>query len=310
MITRATGISSERFLPTYSGSYTVAQLATLPAVAGDQTYCSNCLTPFGTGAEVFYDASTSKWRGLTTRIEATTDALTFYRSASAMRLQASGYPSMVVHQSTCDGVSNSLSVTASGTGTYILPQSLTIKNVTEFNTGTTNSGYVKWIQTSLLPSLKISLFSSLYCRRKIYLTALSTSGEEFSYRFGLSAYSSSGALTASEVCLCYDRGNALGFNDTNIDGWLGLSRASSTNTVITPNPVATPSIAEATMDVLELLITSSLVSAYVGGTLVGTAATNIPSTAAMYLNDCLVKSAGTTARSCYANELFTMGILA
>lgn len=285
---------------------TSAQLLALSAAASAQlsfTYCSDCLTPYGTGAFTYWDGST--WRAMNTRIAVTTDPLTYYRSYSTD-----------FGQTTCS-TAGAGACENGAFSNFPVGTSWATQNSGAANNGQTpaTTGRPFWEQLQLATAanagvrqggnqpFSATLLSSFYMRTRVSLSALSTVAEEFNVRMGFQAPVAY-TLQSEEAGIFYDRGNTLGsLNAGNSDVWICVSRHGSTNQ-LTVTAVA-PSIVATAPDLLEMLFTASTVTFYINGTLAGTHSTQVPS-GTLCRNIIANKSAGTTTRNVLVGDIATL----
>ncbi len=275
---------------------TTAQLKALTAEQSallQMCICTDCLTPYGAGGLVFWDANSAVWRLSDSRIEITTNALQFYRSAFDINYTG-GRSDRCVLANTNAYNADWYEANVSGGG---YTRNILISDKASwkaFNTSTSATGGVH-TRGVYLP--RKDRMTSCYTAIEGCLSALSASGEEFQFRLGFDRMTA--AINTDFVGLVNDRGNVLGVNAGNLNTIFSLRRAASSSQGT--NTGVTPSINTLYPDLLEVYVETNpdQVTMFVNGVEVtGSPFTaNLPAVNVL-LNPqfTLLKSAGTTAR--------------
>lgn len=274
-------------------SYAVADLPAAATVgAGAEAYCTDCLTPNGTGGYVQSDGT--KWR-LFNGLEATTDLLTYGRS----RLTNGSSIYMTDREYSFSGFpSNSNGgLSPAGTATGGLTHLYSEYTGSEIRTGTSASGYGK-INTPQAGSYPpLAFYSGAYgsCKMAMPAGASDKSTPEVYFviaGFGLNI--SSNAVDSDFVGLIYDRANTWGHNATNLETWMVLNRKASSNIASSDTEVSP--LFSSTLQLVEWLWNGSQVTIYISGSLVGTFSSNIPTSQLQPFIVRIGKTVGTTSR--------------
>lgn len=182
-----------------------------------------------------------------------------------------------------------------GTGaaiTYVVTNAdTTHSGIVELNTGTTTTGAAGGIRAAS-GALAARFFGSGQVWEQnllIRIPTLSTAGEEYILRFG---WNSSHTVQGTDgVYFEYDR-----LTSTN---WRGVARAASSNTVASGG--SNVAVSAAAWIHLQILWDGTTLTFKVDGTTIGTITTGIP-TAGVAEDFHIVKSAGTTARTCLVDK--------
>lgn len=291
-------------------AYKVFTCAQLPppnlCLGGPPIYCTDCLTPNGTGGYVQSDGT--KWR-LFNGLEATTDARVYGLSFHQSSLRNINGPldEGVNYSPGPAAISVFGSVTATGTGasgatSYNVTPSTDQPYLTASGslTGTTTtgggSGGILLTQGAKYRGGMVWL----YCAADVFIPVASTAAEEFACHFGWLNVTNPAAAFATfldDACIgfVYDRANVSGVNPTNNENWWAVSRNASTNTPIDTGVAVNKSTS--TRQRLELLVAASAAYFYIEGVLVATIDTNLPATTNKTWDQWkILKSAGTTGR--------------
>ena len=253
-------------------TYKVFTCAQLPppnlCLGGPPIYCTDCLTPNGTGGYVQSDGAT--WR-LFNGLEATTDALTYFRSYNLTQGACyAEFPtdlvyigSITVPTLTRGGVIVNGTGASSGIGHSTVSKYATSVRITAGTTATGQGGQYTWqsggwgIQT---------VVQHFYTCADINVSALSAAADE--YRIELGNVGDTSTPNARTACIVYDRVNTYGHNAANTATWWKLYRTGSSNVNAVDSGV-TVSTTAATPDRLEILQTGTSFRAFVNGVELG-----------------------------------------
>lgn len=269
-------------------SYTVAQLSALTASVGDAAFCTDCLTPNGTGGPVYWDGSA--WRLVASNIVATTDVKTYL--IEQLRSGQESDTAYDVVEFNDGGVSNLSRIGGTGyagnggsSGSSV-PSSPGI-GMFDLYVGTTlnktgySGNYSNFAQAAALASCAMAF--------NVSLTATSSASETFACKLGFDATYNSSGLTANEFGFIYDPQQIFGLATT-AGQWHGHSRASSTSTT----PVASGINVTTSFQRLAFVLAAGTISFFCNGTEFGTINTNIPSGSTSMYGKLLITKGGTS----------------
>ena len=275
-------------------AYTVAQLAALPAADRRQcVYCTDCLTPEGTGSPVVWTGTA--WVCTCSGMPVTTDLMTFFRALASVGKEHASSAGAYYRQGIYSSLSASVPVGtgASASLAYDLASSV-------WQTGTDSGGgsvrdqqYINGVDFGTQAVYQGAVLSAAFAAETTWFGALSTAALEYSYRRGFIPTVGT-ALSSNEACFVVDRGNALGIgNTTNSPNWFAMCRAGSVWTVV--NTGVAPATSFGGRQELSILLLRGSCVFTINGVNVATITTNVPSDAtarAMQAGSVFVKTVG------------------
>jgi hypothetical protein len=277
-------------------TYTVATLPTGAQAAAERfAYCSDCITFDGAGSLVYWDFIGSFWRTIE-HCRATTDPLTFWRSAAEQGLSERGAKGFISSPSQSQLGSN----VASYNGGATSPASGVVETF-YLDTGVTTNGQGA-IRGDYLH--RRNMVASGYLRIEASLMLLSDGTNTFWAEVGIGAYP--GATNVTEwVGVRYDPSNALGSGGAAV--WTALARAASVDTVA-GSTAGAPSTDSLAKDVIEVLMLPDRFRVYVNGAQVGAdLTTGLPNATNVYpgMLARITKTVGTSARHMRVSRVST-----
>jgi hypothetical protein len=153
-------------------------------------------------------------------------------------------------------------------------------------------------------SSTIPTTSAAYIAEDVFFSRASIDTDDFRYALGFRGNPNAAtALDNNEVLFILDRANSFSFGNTsNSPNWCAVNRSAGTIT-LTVSAVE-PAYTLSGRQTVEILFQAGAVNYYVGGALVATHTTNIPSGSSLSPAFALVKASGSTAVSEYRFNLY------
>jgi hypothetical protein len=293
------------------GTFTVA---TLPAgVTGQQVWCSDCLTPGGTGGFVVYDGTF--WRLIRTGVKATTSVETYLQEEVNFAPETAGQYD-VVHRDILLGASGTtlMRTAATANSGNAAPSAQAFSgSVGDFvlQTGTANVAGAgswtgaKWFLVNNGVDVGIAITMSI--------KAASSSSQGYWRAFGLSDFSSTVATAttdANQIRLLYDHEQAWGLSLGSVGNWYLITRAGGTTTATDLGTAVATGATSPHNFFIYIKADGSVVRVYYDGAQVGGDITaNIPSSGTnMELVSSIVKTVGTgTSGDSHEYEVVLVG---
>lgn len=279
------------------GSLTVATLPVAP-VAGSVAYCSDVVTPNGTGSLVYYN---TQWNTLPYNIPVSSDIYTFM--LNSLRSQWSGDGAITTARfkdalTGGSGVDQAGTPLSSGAASAVTFGAVANRTYNTYSTGTAATGYAGTCGDKYIGSANEWVLDAA----DVQIPTLCSDTEVFYVSFGLDG--NSVGLPATNCCVfIYDMYNTSGHGSSSTNNWLLITSAGSgVGWSVVDSGVI---VGAGAWTRLAILRNYSTAYYFINGTSILTNSTTCPTTGATLNNAIrITKTAGNTSRSLYCDWLY------